>query len=350
MIEKIRGVRARVQVSFIEAKHELEGNGFDVEAAVQGFLASGRLAVASPDPAAVAAASEPAPSVAKWVESELRQYQPGPVVFGSVGAKIASLVSVVYTLEVGGSELFGMHVDRYTLTTLRPLAAVAREYLAGWRTQLIEQHGAEGAKLVDTIAARGEITLPWMTSSVVEVLEAPPSAEEQSVLDRLTAAQAAGLVKAGAADVSHMREFAARYRAAQDSSLPAPYLRLLARFNGIEVAFEDDRFSTPVVAPQQLSEPVLYPLDVGNDHFLLDDVDLQSVATPFVFGEICDSGYVLFDAAHADAPVFWIPRHFSREPAVPLTASLLEFLSTWADADWSLRGVLRRCKVPGWSS
>ena len=345
MILLTRAVRARVQVSFTEASQELERNGFDVEAAVRTFLAAGRIPV---DPATVKA-PEPVLSVYDHAASAIAIRAPFDGIFESPGKDIAALVSAVDAIEAGGAQLFGMAFDSSERKAFRPLAAVARAHLSAWRCRLEAEHGAEGAKLVDTIAARGRITLPEMTSRAVLAMSSAPSAKERAFFQRLSAGVDAGLLRAGAPDPERLQAFAARYEASDDAQLPAAYLRLIARFNGLEVAQPDQPFHVAVVPPTELGEVTIHPLEVGNNHFLLDDLDLEGIELPFVFGELPGGGYLVFDATAEGAPVFWAAEDFASEPPTPLTATFVEFLTEWAAAEWSLAVVLGRKHVLGWA-
>lgn len=397
-LDKIRQVRSRVEVGLADAKRALiESNG-DVDVAVRSFMTpelearerngaavlaeierlSGRAKPVEP-PKPRPAIVQTSLSVTDWVRAQLEASAPPEVLVpGGVGRPVFELASAVHALEQGAGPLFGMHLDGSKLIELRPLAARARVLLDHWCARAAALEGSEGVAAIHTIAARAGVTLPTMSSNAFETaLAYEPDAWKaalgalESVIEdgagttewwreagRLTEDDDVVVVETGATDLAALRDFAVRYEARCGRVLPRFYVRLLATYNGLAVANvppeDDDGQAHTVAPPADLEEPLLWPIGVYGDHFLFDGVDIEGILAPFVFAQIQDSGYFVFDAGIAegrvdDAPTFWLPNGRMDQPT-RVTDSILDWVTALAGCRLCAPALLGRTNVPGWGS
>ncbi len=299
----------------------------------------------------------------QWLSTQLEGCQPPDTLSaGGIGRAVQELAGATVAFEAGGGQAFGLSLsaEREELT---PLATRGRQIMQAWRERLVAEHGSEGAQLVDSIAARYNLTLPSMTSEIVAqsgseplpaAIEAVLQEWERAIADdagRLACWLEAGEIEddseggllVGQPDQAALEQFFARFEASSNGRLPRVYFELLSRWNGIATRCGESR----TVAPNQLGEPVLWPLEAYGDHFQWEAADLEGVDEPFVFAERADSGLFLFDTMKEEAPVFWVARGSAGVP-VPVAASLAEFLSALAAHHFSASAVLSAAKVPGW--
>lgn len=316
-----------------------------------------------------------------WVRWQIQKSAPPSTLEPGLGKVIAAIAEAVSFLETGSGQIFGLAGFTAPPEARQALAAEARAALEAWRAKLAETHGDEGVETVVTIAARFSVVLDGTRSASLApdrkaayprgdaalATLAAKLADHQAIADALREAGSleedeGAHVEIGELDPALFERFAATFEAQHDTVLPWIYVRLLSTYNGIAVVTgmldeEDDEDGADAsprrVPPRDLPEPSIWPVDVYGDHLAHTDVDLDGITLPFVFGEIADSGWLVFDAAageegHDDAPVFWLPRHFATEPPIRIADSLAAFLETWCACQLDVGAVLRRAGVPGW--
>lgn len=309
-----------------------------------------------------------------WVAAQIDASWPPSAPERGFGQTISALAEAVKTLEAGSGQLFGLGAFEAEPAAFQALAAKAWGALEAWRAKLKETHGDEGEDTVVTIAARSGVVFPGTKSASVAQAAADADPREDAALAALAAAIADGdavnealresdslvddfvaRVEIGAPDPERLERFAAHFEALYKRRLPRLYVRLLSTYNGIAVAQReidgddgDDNTAAHVPA-RDLSEPSLWPIDVYGDHLGCSDVDLDGIELAFIFGEIADSGSLVFDAGSDEgAPVFWLPRRFSSEPPTRIAASIADFITLWSACHLDVGEVLRRARVPGW--
>jgi hypothetical protein len=323
--------------------------------------------------------STPSEKKLAWVAAQIDASFPPSAPQRGFGQTISSLAEAVKTLEAGSGQVFGLGAFEAEPAAFQALAAKAWGALEAWRAKLKETHGDEGEDTVVTIAARSGVVFPGTKSASVAQAAAAADPRGDAALAALAAALADGdaiaeafrasdglgedfvaRVEIGAPDPERLERFAAHFEALYKRQLPSFYVRLLASYNGIAVAQRqidgdgDDGDTTAAHVPaRDLSEPSLWPIDVYGDHLGCSDVDLDGIELAFVFGEIADSGSLVFDAgsdegAPEDAPVFWLPRRFSSEPPTRIAASIADFITLWSACHLDVGEVLGRARVPGW--
>ncbi len=302
-----------------------------------------------------------------WVTARIESNAPpAELQAGAIGQPIQELAATLSTLQGKGAMLFGMNVDRGTLAALADLAPVTRGLLERWRAALVASHGAEGATAVDTMVARHGITLV-QTPDLATTSSAVPSLAVLDLLDRTLANTQAltrawadqGLlledgdvvrVETGIPDRQRILEVAQRFTRATGLTLPALYVELLCRHDGISVwSGQADGPAYRTVQPTELEEPVLWPLGNYGDHHLLADVDLLALTRAFVLGELPDLGTLALDVGEgpSQGAVFYVPLKLSSEPPVRLADTMDAFLTAWCQCQLSLTLVLRAAGVPG---
>lgn len=302
-----------------------------------------------------------------WVADQLEERRPTGELDGA-GASIQEVASAVSALESGHGPVFGMMVDGDGHSAIVSLATRGREVIASWISALRDTHGDEGVAMVTTIARRAGLTLaaghakPEAKPAPADPqLDAAMSALERMLgdSDELTRfwraddrAEAGEIVVArvGVPDPAKLDEHAAAFEADSDSELPANYLAFMRRFDGL-VVYTLDEGPAPFqrVPGDELSEPLIWPTDTYGDHLQLMDVDLEGIASAYVFGEIADGGMFVFDVT-PEAPVFWVPRTFSREPPTRIARTFGEFVTMVTEARACGPAVLRKARVPGWGA
>jgi hypothetical protein len=300
-----------------------------------------------------------------WLETRLSECAPPAELSpGTIGRALQDLTSAIVAFEAGSGQVFGMTLPGADRAELTPLAERGRAVLDQWRRRLEAEHGDEGVRVLETIAARMGLSLPEMKSRTVEQARAAPIPDAIArALDRFARALAdrAGReaylrergddeplpdIRTGEPRLQELEAFFARHEAGGSGALPLAYLELMKRWNGIETRASE----TATVPAEELSEPTIWPLDSCGDHYLLDAAELEGVESPFVIGEVADSGFLVLDVApghDGEAPVFWLERG---TPPFSLARSHTELLELLADHHAMLEGVLEALKAPGWGA
>lgn len=290
------------------------------------------------------------------VEARIVEHRPGTEVGRGFGAHVQALAEARAALRDGAGSVFGLGVTDALLTARDRLEPLLGDALDAWETRLRELFGDEGAAAFETILGRFRLGPKPPARRIETAYERAFVARVEAQLaetDALTGTwRDAGrliepgdrvAIESGEPDPEGLDALADAYVQTTGAPFPPLLYALWSTLNGLAVFATDGASERSVVAPSDLSEPSLWPVDCWGDHWSFDDPRL------FVIGELPDSGHLALCVADGDPDpeVVWIAR---RERPRPIAPSFSAFLELWSDAAFCVPLLLTRSGVPGWMS
>lgn len=297
--------------------------------------------------------------VVAWVEQRIAEHRPGAQLERGLGARVQALAEALSAITNGSGGVFGMHGSAPVIAARDRLEPLLRDALAAWDQRLAAEHGAEGTEAFRTIVGRFGLRLwdraPGLEPTPDDLALVARIAAQLEELDALTAVWREAdrvvevddvvCVEIGEPDAEELDTLADEYTRSTGAPFPALLHALWSKFNGVSVYSTDGDSTRTVVPPGELSEPVLWPVNVWGRHWW----DVDPDAHLFIIGGLPDNGQLALRVVDAspDPEVVWIGRYEHPRLIAP---NLAAFLEAWAGAAFCLPLVLRRARVPGWGA